>query len=163
MRTEQVEVYQFDELPEGAKDSARAWFREISDYPFHDENIKSIKAFCGHFGVTLKDWSIYGRGEHLTTNAENCHFRGFTLADAKDLNEKGYFPESGLWLDGVMISGFFEDFKRTGDALSAFLYALECALRAITEDIDYQFSDEAVDEMLIVNEYEFDEDGRRWA
>jgi hypothetical protein len=163
MRTEQVEVYQFDELPEGAKDSARAWFREISDYPFHDENIKSIKAFCGHFGVTLKDWSIYGRGEHLTTNAENCHFRGFTLADAKNLNEKGYFPESGLWLDGVMISGFFEDFKRTGDALSAFLYALECALRAITEDIDYQFSDEAVDEMLIVNEYEFDEDGRRWA
>ena len=163
MRTEQVAVYQFDELPEGAKDSARAWFREISDYPFHDENIKSIKAFCGHFGVTLKDWSIYGRGEHLTTNAENCHFRGFTLADAKDLNEKGYFPESGLWLDGVMISGFFEDFKRTGDALSAFLYALECALRAITEDIDYQFSDEAVDEVLIVNEYEFDEDGRRWS
>ena len=163
MRTEQVAVYQFDELPEGAKDSARAWFREVSDYPFHDDNIKSIKAFCGHFGVTLKDWSIYGRGEHLTTNAENCHFRGFTLADAKDLNEKGYFPESGLWLDGVMISGFFEDFKRTGDALSAFLYALECALRAITEDIDYQFSDEAVDEMLIVNEYEFDEDGRRWS
>jgi hypothetical protein len=163
MRTEQVAVYQFDELPEGAKDSARAWFREVSDYPFHDDNIKSIKAFCGHFGVTLKDWAIYGRGEHLTTNAENCHFRGFTLADAKDLNEKGYFPESGLWLDGVMISGFFEDFKRTGDALSAFLYALECALRAITEDIDYQFSDEAVDEMLIVNEYEFDEDGRRWS
>jgi hypothetical protein len=163
MRTEQVAVYQFDELPEGAKDSARAWFREVADYPHHHDNIKSIKAFCGHFGVTLKDWSIYGRGEHLTTNAENCHFRGFTLADAKDLNEKGYFPESGLWLDGVMISGFFEDFKWTGDALSAFLYALECALRAITEDIDYQFSDEAIDEMLIINEYEFDEDGRRWS
>jgi hypothetical protein len=163
MRTEEIAIYKFEELPEGAKDTARQWWREVADYPFHDDNIKSIKAFCGHFGVTLKDWSIYGRGEHLTTNAENCHFRGFTLADAKDLNEKGYFPESGLWLDGVMISGFFEDFKRTGDAFSAFLYALECALRAITEDIDYQFSDEAIDEMLIVNEYEFDEDGRRWS
>jgi hypothetical protein len=162
MRTIEETLYQFDELEESAKETARNWWREIADYPFHDENLKSIKAFCGHFGVTLKDWSIYGRGEHLTTNAENCHFRGITLADAKQLVEKGYFPKSGLWLDGVMISGFFEDFKRTGDSLSAFLYALECALRAITDDIDHQFSDEAIDEMLIINGYEFTEDGKRY-
>lgn len=162
MRVVEEKIYQFLELDDGAKERAREWWREVADYPFHKENIEAIKAFCGHFGVTLKDWSIYGRGEHLTTNAENHHFRGFTLAHAKELAERGYFPESGLWLDGVMISGFFEDFKRTGDALSAFLYALECALRAITEDIDYQYSDEAVDEMLIINEYEFTEDGKRY-
>jgi hypothetical protein len=163
MRTEEIAIYQFEELPEGAKDTARQWFREVADYPYHNDNIKSIKAFCGHFGVTLKDWSIYGRGEHLTTDAENHHFRGYTLEHAKELSKRGYFPESGLWLDGTMIESFYEDFKRTGNALYAFQQALESALSAITEDIDYQFSDEAIDEMLIVNGYEFDEDGRRWA
>jgi hypothetical protein len=162
MRTIEETLYQFDELEESAKETARNWWREIADYPFHDENIKSIKAFCGHFGVTLKDWSIYGRGEHLTTNAENCHFRGITLADAKQLVEKGYFPESGLWLDGTMIQSFFENFKRTGDALYAFQQALESALKAITEDIDHQFSDEAIDELLTINDYEFTEDGNRY-
>jgi hypothetical protein len=162
MRTIEQTICQFEELDESAKETARNWWREVADYPFHDDNLKSIKAFCGHFGVTLKDWSIYGRGEHLTTNAENCHFRGITLADAKQLAEKGYFPESGLWLDGAMIGSFYENFKKTGDSLYAFQQALESALSAITEDIDYQFSDEAIDEMLNINEYEFTEDGKRY-
>lgn len=162
MRIVEEKIYQFEELEDSAKESARDWWREVADYPFHSDNIASIKAFCSHFGITLKDWSIYGRGEHLTTDAENHHFRGYTLEHAKELNTRGYFPESGLWLDGVMIHSFYEDFKKTGDALYSFKQALESALRAITEDIDYQFSDEAVDEMLIINEYEFTEDGKRY-
>ena len=61
-----------------------------------------------------------------------------------------------------MIHSFYEDFKKTGDALYAFQQALESALSAITKDIDYQYSNEAVDEMLIINEYEFTEDGKRY-
>jgi hypothetical protein len=162
MRVVEEKIYQFEELEDSAKETARNWWRETADYLFHDENIKAIKEFCAHFGVTLKDWSIGGRGEYLKTNAENFHFRGYTLEHAKELNNRGYFPESGLWLDGAMIHSFYEDFKKTGDALYAFQQALESALRAITEDIDYQFSDEAVDEMLTINEYEFTESGKRY-
>lgn len=162
MRIVEEKIYQFTELDDSAKESARDWWRNVADYPFHSDNIASIKAFCENFGITLKDWSIYGRGEYISTNAENCHFRGYTLANAKQLTEQGYFPESGLWLDEVMIRSFYEDFKKTGDALYSFQQALESALRAITEDIDYQFSDEAVDEMLTINEYEFTEDGKRY-
>jgi hypothetical protein len=61
-----------------------------------------------------------------------------------------------------MIESFHETFKRTGDSLYAFQQALESALSAITKDIEYQFSDEAIDEMLIINEYEFTEDGKRY-
>ena len=61
-----------------------------------------------------------------------------------------------------MIHSFYEDFKKTGNALYAFQQALESALSAITKDIDYQYSNEAVDEMLIINEYEFTEDGKRY-
>lgn len=162
MRVVEEKIYQFEELGDGAKECARYWWRGVADYPWHDENIRAIKEFCAHFGVTLKDWSIGGRGEYLKTNAENFHFRGFTLADAKLLNDKGYFPDSGLWLDGTIIQSFYEDFKKNGDALYAFQKGLETALKAINDDIYYQFSDEAIDEMLISNEYEFTESGKRY-
>jgi hypothetical protein len=162
MRIVEEKIYQFEELEDEAKERAREWWRDVADYPFHDENIKSIKEFCAHFGVTLKDWSIGGRGEYLKTDAEGSHFRGYTLAKAKQLNDKGYFPESGMWLDCTMIQSFYEDFKKTGDALYAFQQALETALHAINSDIEYQYSDEAVDEMLIINEYEFTETGKRY-
>ena len=162
MRTIEQTIYQFEELTESAKETARQWWRTGADYPFHDENINSIKEFCDHFGVTLKDWSIYGRGEHLTTNADNCHFRGITLADAKQLADKGYLPDSGIWLDCTMIESFYEDFKKTGDAFYAFRQALETALKAINKDIDYHFSDESADENITMNDYEFTEDGNRY-
>jgi len=162
MRIVEEKIYQFEELTDDAKERAREWYRNVADYPFHSENIQSIKAFCAYFGVTLKDWSIYGRGEHLTTNADHSHFRGFNMKQAKELAEKGYFPDSGMWLDCTMIQSFFEDFKKTGDAFYSFNQALETALKAISDDIDYQYSDEAVDEMLIINEYEFTEHGKRY-
>jgi hypothetical protein len=163
MRVAEVLVCKYSELNDEAKQRARDWYLQGMEYPFHQENIDSIKAFCEHFGVTLKDWSIGGRGEHLTTDAENRHFRGFTMEDAKKLAEMGYLPKSGMWLDCTMIQSFFEDFKRTGgDALYSFKQALESALQAINRDIEYHYSDEAVEEMMEVNDYEFDEDGRRF-
>ena len=36
------------------------------------------------------------------------------------------------------------------------------SLAMYREDIDYQFSNEAVDEMLTINEYEFTENGKRY-
>ena len=71
MRVVEEKIYLFEELEDSAKESARDWWRNITDYPFHDENVKSIKAFCGHFEITLKDWAIYGRGEYLKTTAES--------------------------------------------------------------------------------------------
>jgi hypothetical protein len=82
------------------------------------------------------------------------------LEDAKKLAKTGYLPKSGMWLDCTMIQSFFEEFKKTGDAMYAFHQALETALRAINQDIEYQYSDEAVEEMMEINAYEFDENGR---
>jgi hypothetical protein len=162
MRVAEVLVCKYSELNDKAKQRAKDWYCEVMDYPFHQENIGSIKAFCEHFGVDLKDWAIGGRGEYLKTNAENHHFRGFTMEDAKKLALMGYFPKSGTWLDCSMIESFFEDFKKTGDALYSFKQALESALIDINRDIEAQYSDETIEEMMEVNDYEFDEDGRRF-
>jgi hypothetical protein len=61
-----------------------------------------------------------------------------------------------------MIQSFFEDFKKTGDALYSFKQALESALSDINRDIEYQYSDECIEEMMEANDYEFDEDGRKF-
>ena len=53
--------------------------------------------------------------------------------------------------------------KTAGDPLKAFHDAIECAVTDIQKDWEYQYSDEAVEEMLIINEYEFTEDGKRYA
>ena len=46
--------------------------------------------------------------------------------------------------------------------MGAFKEAIHVAVRDIVRDMEYQNSDEAVDEMLVVNGYEFDEDGNRF-
>lgn len=157
MRTIEMEVFKFEELSETGKDNARAWYREVSDFPWFDDYLASIKAFCGEFGITLKDWCIGDTYRaFLKTDAEPRHFRGYRLADAEKLKDKELTGFCGDSITKV----FYEEFKNTNNPKYAFELALEQALKDIRTDIDYYFSDEAIDEMLDVNEYEFYENGK---
>lgn len=158
MRTVELEVFKFTELSESGKDSARSWYREVSDFPWFDEYLDSIRAFCGHFGVTLKDWCIGDSYRaFLKTDADTHHFRGYRLADAEKLKEKEL---TGFIGDCFIAEEFYEVFKRTGDAKYAFNQALEKILNDIKTDVEVYFSNESIDEMLEVNEYEFYENGK---
>ena len=155
MRIENVTIYTFDELNDVAKDKAREWYRQGLEYPWFDESIGSIKAFCDEFGVSIKDYSI-GAFSHsyIETDVENSNFRGLKLKNVKrDNMPTGYCLDCALW------QTFYDEFKRTGDALHAFNDAIDNARREIVADIEYQYTDESVDEMLIINEYEFTENG----
>ena len=156
MRQQTVNLYKFSELSDDAKEVAREWYRNGLDYPWCSESNDSIKAFCDHFGVKVKDWSIgVYSPSWITTDAENAHFRGVKLKSI----DRDYMP-TGYCLDCALWQTFYDEFKRTGDALYAFKDAIDTAVREIVEDIEYQYSDEAVDEMLTINEYEFTEDGK---
>jgi len=158
MEIVEVSVYKFEELSDSAKDNARAWFREGNDYPWWDDSLGSIKAFCKELGVEIKDYQVGMWGHsYLDTNAKNHHFRGRKLKDVKrDQNPTGYCLDCTLW------ETFHDTWKETGDPLGAFKDAIHEAVRDIVKDMEYQDSDEVVDEMLIMNEYEFDEDGKRF-
>lgn len=158
MRTIELNLYTFDELPDEAKDRARNWWRNTLDYPWFDEAIGSIKAFCDEFGVSVKDYQIGDQGSYIHTNATNDSFRGFTMKQAEQLKDKDL---TGYCFDYSMTNEFYEVFKRSGDAKYAFQQALEQVLIDIRNDIEYQYSDEAVDDCLITNEYEFDQEGNR--
>ncbi len=158
METVQIEVYSFDELSESAKDKAREWWRHGIDFAWSDESRESIEAFCKHFGVRLKQWSVNPyESPSYTTDAENRHFRGLRLSRVnREQMPTGYCLDNTLWYT------FHDEFKRTGDAKCSFDAAIWEAFKAWRDDMEYQLSDECIDDLLMVNEYRFTESGKVW-
>jgi hypothetical protein len=156
VRIKQTEVFQFGELSDGAKEKARDWWRGLGvDFAWSVESRDSIKTFCAEFGVNLKNYSVspYACPEY-TTSADNSNFRGRKLRK-RDAMPTGYCLDCELW------QSFHDEFKRTGDAKGAFEHALWRGFIAWRDDMENQMSNEYIDDMLIVNEYEFDSEGDR--
>ena len=156
MKTATINLYQFNELSDDAKERAREWWRDGLEYFWWDESIGSIRAFCDHFGVKIKDYSIGAYSpSYMDTDAENANFRGMRLADfTRDAMPTGYCLDCALW------QTFYDEFKRTGSALKAFNEAIDAAVTEIKEDAEYQYSDECIDELLVANKYDFTENGK---
>ena len=156
MRTETIEVYKFDELSDDAKEKARDWWRFREDFFGCEDGLDSIKTFCNHFGVRLKTWNVapYANPDY-SAEYFNSHFRGMKLKDFKrDHMPTGYCLDCDLWIT------FYDQFKTTGSAKKAFDDALWKGFIALRNDMESQLSDEYIDEHLIINEYEFTEDGK---
>ena len=158
MRTIEQTIYTFDELNDQAKERAREWYRKDLDYPWWSEVQDSLKAFCEVFNVSVLDYSMGDtRREFIKTDATNANFRGFKLKDF----DREAMP-TGFCFDCALRYTFADEFKKHGDALGAFREALEAFLREVRNDVEYQYTDEAVDESIQCNEYEFTEDGERF-
>lgn len=158
METVQIDIFAFDELSEDAKEKAREWWRSGMDFAWSEESRASVEAFCDHFGVRLIDWSVqpYGQVDY-STDAENRHFRGVRLSQIdRDAMPTGYCLDATLWIT------FYDHFKKTGDAKGAFDAALWEAFKAWRDDMEWQLSDECVDETICANEYRFTESGKFW-
>jgi len=158
MRTIEKTVYMFSELSDDAKEKARDWWRSCDEGDvWRDEYIGSVKAFCDHFGVTLKDYSVGAWSSiDYTHDAENSNFRGVKLRSIdRDAMPTGFCADCDLWVT------FYDEFKRTGAALQAFDVAVHAGFKAWRDDAEGRQSDECIDEIMELNEYEFDEEGRR--
>ena len=157
METVEITVYSFDELSDEAKEKARAWWTDGLDYPWWKDTQESIRAFVEHFGASVKDWSLgSGSGrDYIKTDITPAHFRGRQLKDY----DREYMP-TGYCLDNDLWTTFYDEWKQTGDPAYAFQQAIEATICAVQNDIDYQYSNECVDENLRANEYRFTEDGK---
>ena len=156
MRTITKQVFFLSELSDRARSKALETMRSWDDiYGWSGESLQSIRAFCEHFGVSLKDWSIgpWSPVEY-ETGATNANFRGVKLRDIDPENmPTGYCLDCTLW--GTM----HREFKRTGDALYAFDQALYAGCNEWRTDWEDAYSDEQLSELAAVNGYEFNEDG----
>jgi len=154
-----IQVFKFNELSESAKENAREWWRNGIEFSWSDESKDSIRAFCAQFGIKLLDWSIgpFYPISYKLSEYDNSNFRGIKLSQF----ERENYP-TGYCLDADMSIEFFDTFKKTGDAKYAFECAIESGFIGWRNDMEWQLSDEYIDECLEINEYEFTENGMIW-
>lgn len=156
MKIKKIAVYSYAELSDSSKERAKANFLQFDQYPWMKDVEVSLNHFCDHFGVKGLDYQIGGYcPSYICAQPENSNFRGLKLADYKVMNHDDayYCLEFDLW------SNFVTGWEESGSPLLAFNEALEKACRSVQLDMEYHESDEYVEEMMEINEYEFTEDG----
>jgi len=147
----------FDELNDDAKQKAREWFTEGMEYFWSDDAIKSVREFIGAFGLKATNYSFEPFGYcYITCNESDEVFEDLSVSEFKRDN-----MPTGYYIDCVLWETFYDTFESTGDAKQAFNDALDKATKAIKDDMEYQYSDESVDENIRINDYEFTEAGAR--
>ena len=76
-RTVETVVYAIEELPETAKERARAWYRETClDHEWYDAVFEDFEAICRILGVTLRTSPVRLMGG-ATRDRAHLFFRGF--------------------------------------------------------------------------------------
>lgn len=162
MRTVTTPLYHFDELPtEKAKEKAREWWRDQTDgYQHGNETVESLYAFIRYFGGKLLDWRFSSNRVEcfVTTDGVEEDEDNFVGIDTY-ITDRGLMP-TGYYLDCDLWTTFYEKVREHGSPVRAFDAAISAALDTVSEDIEYQESDEYIDETLTMNDYEFTEDGK---
>lgn len=156
MEVVELQIFQFEELDDDAKEKARDWYRQDIDFAWQKESEESINAFCDHFGIQLIKWSVapYSSPDYHA-DYFNSHFRGMKLKDfERDHMPTGYCLDCDLWMT------FYDEFKLTGSAKTAFDKALWAGFIAWRNDMEAQLKDDYIDDHIQINEWSFTEDGK---
>lgn len=172
MKIIETKIYTFDELNDAAKEKARDWWRDGSDYAWGDDAIKSIEELAKHFGGKMKDWSI----DWANSSYSSARFEMPEMESELILNLLGqlgtYNPETlkgngdckltGYCADEDAIDGFRKAFHAGERDLEKLMQAaFDTWLESAQSDYEYQNSDEQVGETILANEYTFTETGKR--
>ena len=161
MKTKTINIYQFSELSETAKQKAMNWYLEGEDFSFAWECIVDD---AKNVGLTIKqlDDHKFNKGffvlsasdtanKILVNHGEDCE----TYKDAKEYLEKVVFIRSSK-LDESEMESELEDLEKN------FLHLLLEDYRImLNRDIEYQQSEACIAENIEANEYEFLESGER--
>lgn len=160
MREEIVKVYNFGELSPEAKEAARSWYRQDPDiWGWADEWWQSALAFS-------KLWPVDIYEADYDLRRANIRYHGPDIvgheAVAEWLAENNYFGSADM-------TGYYGDYPfydpqpEPYETLKEFFYqAVQQWVRAAANDLEHCYSDEAVDEALEINSYEFRENGNVW-
>lgn len=167
MRTETVNVLKFAELSDEAKETARNWMREcitVEDWSDHIVNEDAASV-----GIKITGWDI-GRGNSIDGTIDDTEGTAHQIVknhgDECDTYKTAaaYLKERDELID-TFKEGADEDYTdekldELGEEFSRAI--LEDYLSMLRKEYEYAYSDEAIDENIEANEYDFDEDGERW-
>lgn len=169
-KTKTITLYNFDELNDEAKETARNWFRECMDHDWYEtvyedaENIGlRITSFDigrsneieGKFIESARECAQQIVDEHGDTcetykTAEKFLKERDEIVDTAERDENGDFVSE------------YELDQKLDECEEQFLKSiLEDYLVNLRNEYEYINSDESVDESIMANEYTFRENGRR--
>ncbi len=143
MEVIQIEVFEFDELSDAAKDKARAWYAEFAlDYEWWD----SVYEDAENIGLKITghgDHNVQGRFVMSATDTANLILSEYG-------NSCGTSRSAERFLDDVTDEAEFlrdlcEDYRIM-----------------LNNEAEYLTSNESVDEAIRANEYTFTADGKRF-
>lgn len=186
--TTTTDVYQFNELSESAKETAREWYLKGFDFEPHSESVREDAMEIGKlFGLDIK--KIYFSG--FWSQGDGACLEGFysykpgglkaaksyapkdeklhqIVKELQEIQRKNFYKISA----GIRHSGYYmhsgctdinvegaADNTEVIDALRSFM---DWIYKRLEQEYEYQTSNEAVDESIISNEYEFTEDGHKY-
>jgi hypothetical protein len=169
MRTETINIYKFDELSDKAKDRARDWWRQGAldndwwEFLYDDAKQVGLKITSFDTGRSYEiDGDFIGTPEEtadkiLAEHGDRCGTWAEANAYKKTLAE--FMATAEKDEDGELATYALENERE--DIGREFLRALlEVYLVMLRSEEEYLLSDAVADELLVVNEYEFTEDGK---
>lgn len=168
METRTYTVYKFDELNDEAKEKAIEHFRRNDDYPFNDDNRKSLERFCEVMPIKATDWE-YGYRNYIDSifdpNSlfDNELTQSEIIEDIKSRlpNIDEACPLTGFHLDEALVEPLRKFIaKPTNQSYEELLK--ECLSNWINDcnsDYEYCQSDEYIIEVIEAKDYDFLENG----
>ena len=167
MRTIEVKILTFNELSEQAKENARNWWRDKGlDYDWWEFTFEDAE----RIGIKITSFDLYPNeinGKIILSAAEiaqnifNQHGESCdTYKTAANFMEEWqpifnkYMDNSGANYESSMLEGALMELEE--EFVSSLL---EDYLTMLNKEYEFMLSDEYVDEAIIINEYEFYEDG----
>lgn len=168
MKTKTINVYQYKELSESAKEKARQWYCEGFDGQFEWDCTKDD---AKTIGLKLDGMERdYMRGSFLTSarecaesilkeHGESC--KTYKTAESFLKERDKTVDDAERDENGELVSEYDLD-QKLDEIEEEFLKSILEDYRIMYEkDIEYQQSEEAIAESMEANEYEFDENGKR--
>lgn len=165
MRTVEIPVYRYAELPEKVRDAVRERAMATWGYTWGDEAIESLEAGAKALGVKARCTVDFFGG-----SPSSCWFEGVEDVDAGDFKaalaalEVGACPLTGYGADEDFLGGVREYVGKYGaDFAEHIREALEAGfdswLAACESDAEEQYTDETFAEHAEANGYEYTADG----
>jgi hypothetical protein len=170
MRTIEIKLYQFDELTEEAKEKAREWFR---DGYLHEDWWESTYEDAKNIGLKIDGFDL-DRNKHATgglmlsanevaANIMRDHGDGCGTYELAEQFMEEYSPMLAKYMDEedpeYESHCLEDDMQYLEDWFEKQL--LEEYASMLQNEYEYLLSDENVDDTIIINEYEFNENGKR--
>lgn len=164
MQTKTYNVYTFDELDEKAKEKAREWYRDGNEYYFLSENMTEYAgALLKWLKIDTFDFKVYYSLSYSQGDGAMVEIKGTWKSYNVTVKQSGPYyhynsktialesTKTGKDASSKVYEQFNDIYVELCKKLTQYGYTL----------IEYENSNDSVDEMITCNEYMFLVDGTR--